>query len=63
MPAGAIAQLLPNRSGPGIHWTMTLVAGCGGSFVGGMLFCLIAGDDLELRFSGLLGSIIITGNW
>lgn len=64
---GAIAQLLLNRQGPGIDWTMALVAGFAGSFVGGMLFSLIAGDGLKLRLSGLLGSIIgsviVTAVW
>ena len=67
MLVGAIAQLLLNRSGPGIDWTMALVAGFAGSFVGGMLFSLIAGDGLKLRLSGVLGSIIgaviVTAVW
>jgi uncharacterized membrane protein YeaQ/YmgE (transglycosylase-associated protein family) len=36
----------------------TLVAGLLGSFVGGLLASLIAGDGLHLRLSGLIGSII-----
>ena len=67
MLVGAIAQLLLNRSGSGIDWTMALVAGFAGSFVGGMLFSLVAGDGLKLRLSGLLGSIIgaviVTAIW
>jgi uncharacterized membrane protein YeaQ/YmgE (transglycosylase-associated protein family) len=35
----------------------TLVAGLVGSFVGGLLVSLLAGDGLALRPSGLLGSI------
>jgi len=35
----------------------TLVAGLVGSFVGGLLVSLLAGDGLRLRPSGLLGSI------
>lgn len=38
LTVGAIDQLLLNRQGPGIDWTMALVAGFAGSFVGGMLF-------------------------
>lgn len=64
---GAIAQLLINRSRPGIDWTIALGAGLGGSFVGGMLFSLIAKDGLRLRPSGLIGSIvgavIVTAVW
>ena len=36
----------------------TLVAGLAGSFVGGLLASLIAGDGLHLRASGLIGSFI-----
>jgi len=56
LTVGAIDQLLLNRQGPGIDWTMALVAGFTGSFVG-MLFSMIAGDGLKLRLSGVLGPI------
>ena len=36
----------------------TLIAGLAGSFVGGLLASLIAGDGLDLRPSGLIGSIL-----
>ena len=36
----------------------SLIAGLVGSFVGGLLFSLIAGDGFEIQPSGLLGSII-----
>ena len=36
----------------------TLVAGLAGSFVGGLLASLIAGDGLNLRPSGLIGSFV-----
>ena len=36
----------------------TLVAGLVGSFVGGLLASLIAGDGLALRPSGLIGSLV-----
>jgi uncharacterized membrane protein YeaQ/YmgE (transglycosylase-associated protein family) len=46
---------------------MALVAGLVGSFVGGLLFSLLAGDGLELRASGLIGSfvgaVIVTAIW
>ncbi len=35
-----------------------LIAGLVGSFVGGLIFSLVAGDGIELRSSGLLGSIL-----
>jgi uncharacterized membrane protein YeaQ/YmgE (transglycosylase-associated protein family) len=67
MSIGAIAQLLLGRSGRGIDWSMALVAGLGGSFVGGLLFSLIAGDGLALRASGIIGSIlgavVVTAVW
>jgi len=67
MAIGAIAQLALGRAGTRIDWTMALVAGLAGSFVGGLLFSLIAGDGLALRASGLIGSIIgaivVTGVW
>jgi uncharacterized membrane protein YeaQ/YmgE (transglycosylase-associated protein family) len=36
----------------------TLVAGLLGSFVGGLLASLLAGDGLDLRPSGLIGSVV-----
>lgn len=36
----------------------TLIAGLAGSFVGGLLGSLIAGDGLDLRPSGLIGSFV-----
>ena len=36
----------------------TLVAGLVGSFVGGLLASLLAGDGLALRPSGLIGSLV-----
>jgi uncharacterized membrane protein YeaQ/YmgE (transglycosylase-associated protein family) len=36
----------------------TLVAGLVGSFVGGLLISVLAGDGLRLRPSGLIGSIV-----
>ena len=46
---------------------MALVSGLIGSFVGGLIFSLVAGDGLELRPSGiigsLLGAVIVTVVW
>lgn len=65
LAVGALAQLVLGRSGRSIDWTMALVAGLGGSFVGGLLISLLAGDGLNFRPSGLIGSfvgaLIVTG--
>jgi uncharacterized membrane protein YeaQ/YmgE (transglycosylase-associated protein family) len=46
---------------------MAFATGIAGSFVGGLLASLLAGDGLELRPSGLIGSIvgavIVTAAW
>ena len=58
MLVGAAAQFLLGRSNRRIDWTMALVAGLAGSFVGGLLASLIAGDGLAFRPSGIIGSIL-----
>ena len=67
MVIGWIAQLLMGRRSTQIDWTLAFVAGTLGSFVGGLLFSLIAGDGLALRPSGVIGSLIgaliITAVW
>lgn len=68
MGLGAVAQWILGRRGSGkTDWTMALIAGVGGSFVGGLLFSLLAGDGLALEPSGIIGSlvgaIIITAIW
>lgn len=67
MLIGAGAQLILGRGGGGIDWTMAIVAGLVGSFVGGLLISLLAGDGIELRASGIIGSlvgaIIVTAIW
>jgi uncharacterized membrane protein YeaQ/YmgE (transglycosylase-associated protein family) len=67
MLVGAVAQLILGRGAKGIDWTLALAAGLIGSFVGGLLISLIAGDGLELRPSGIIGSlvgaIIVTAGW
>ena len=54
--AGWIAQLLVGGGGR-VDWGQSLVAGLVGSFVGGLVISLIAGDGLRIRPSGLIGSI------
>jgi uncharacterized membrane protein YeaQ/YmgE (transglycosylase-associated protein family) len=56
--AGAVAQLVLGTGLYGINWTEAIVAGLVGSFVGGMLLSILAGDGVSLRPSGLIGSII-----
>jgi uncharacterized membrane protein YeaQ/YmgE (transglycosylase-associated protein family) len=54
MVAGWVAQLVLGRS---TNYGEALVAGLVGSFVGGLLGSLLAGDGLEIRATGLIGSI------
>lgn len=67
MLIGAGAQLVLGRDGGSVDWTMAIVAGLLGSFVGGLLASLLAGDGIELRPSGIIGSlvgaIIVTAAW
>jgi uncharacterized membrane protein YeaQ/YmgE (transglycosylase-associated protein family) len=55
---GAAAQFILGRGGRGIDWGMALGAGLIGSFVGGLLASLIAGDGLAFKPSGVIGSIV-----
>lgn len=41
-----------------IDWTEAFIAGIGGSFLGGLVSSLVAGDGLAFRPSGIIGSII-----
>jgi len=53
---GWLAQLaLGQGSKPNAQ---SLIAGLGGSFVGGTLASLLAGDGFNIRASGLIGSFI-----
>ncbi|MCB0896639.1 MAG: GlsB/YeaQ/YmgE family stress response membrane protein [Nocardioides sp.] len=67
MVVGAIAQFILGREEGGVNWTMAIVAGIAGSFVGGLLVSLLSGDGLDLRPSGIIGSIIgaviVTAAW
>ncbi|HYN29352.1 MAG TPA: GlsB/YeaQ/YmgE family stress response membrane protein [Dermatophilaceae bacterium] len=67
MLVGAAAQLLLGRGGSGIDWPLALGSGLAGSFVGGLLASLLAGDGLALRPSGIIGSlagaVLVTGAW
>ena len=67
MVVGAAAQLILGRQGGRINWPAALGAGLAGSFVGGLLISLLSGDGLELRASGIIGSLvgalIVTAAW
>jgi uncharacterized membrane protein YeaQ/YmgE (transglycosylase-associated protein family) len=67
MMIGALAQWILGHPGHRTNWTMAFIAGFGGSFVGGLIFSLLAGDGLALRPSGIIGSIlgalIVTATW
>jgi uncharacterized membrane protein YeaQ/YmgE (transglycosylase-associated protein family) len=56
--AGAVAQLVLGTGIYEINWAEAIVAGLVGSFVGGLLTSIIAGDGIRLRASGIIGSII-----
>jgi uncharacterized membrane protein YeaQ/YmgE (transglycosylase-associated protein family) len=56
--AGGLAQLVLGRSMRDVNWSVAIVTGLLGSFVGGLLVSLLAGDGLELRASGLIGSFV-----
>jgi uncharacterized membrane protein YeaQ/YmgE (transglycosylase-associated protein family) len=67
MIVGAGAQWVLGRTRGGVDWTMAIVAGLVGSFIGGLLIGLLAGDGIDLRPSGIIGSlagaIVVTAAW
>ncbi len=56
--AGWIADALINHRMRPDSWANVTLFGLIGSFIGGLLFSLLAGDGLAIRPSGLIGSII-----
>jgi uncharacterized membrane protein YeaQ/YmgE (transglycosylase-associated protein family) len=44
--------------GAGRPTALALFAGLAGSFVGGLLISLLSGDGLDLKASGIIGSIV-----
>src|SRR3954447_19292018 len=64
---GAGAQLVLGRRRGGIDWAMAIVAGLVGSVIGGLVISLLSGDGLDLRPSGIIGSltgaIVLTAGW
>lgn len=67
MLIGAAAQLILGKAAKGVDWTLALVAGLIGSFVGGLLISLLSGDGLQFRLSGIIGSLVgallVTAGW
>ena len=57
MFVGWLGQLVVSPGQPPA-WGRNLVAGLAGSFVGGTFVSLLAGDGLQIRPSGLIGSIL-----
>ena len=58
MLVGAAAQKILGYGSRGIDWGRAIIAGLVGSFGGGLVLSLLAGDGLELRPSGIIGSIL-----
>jgi uncharacterized membrane protein YeaQ/YmgE (transglycosylase-associated protein family) len=58
MVAGAAAQWVTGGVRRTIDWSVAIVVGLIGSFVGGLLASLLAGDGIRLRPSGILGSVV-----
>jgi uncharacterized membrane protein YeaQ/YmgE (transglycosylase-associated protein family) len=52
--AGGVAGLITGER----DWGRRIIAGLVGSFVGGLLGSLLFEDDLDLRPSGIIGSIV-----
>ncbi len=67
MFVGWIAQIILGANSRTTDWAMALIAGIAGSFVGGLLFSLLAGDGIELRPTGFIGSLVgalvVTAGW
>lgn len=56
LAAGWAAHLLVGRGEP--NYGRLFLVGIAGSFIGGLAGSLLFGDGLELRLSGLVGSIL-----
>jgi uncharacterized membrane protein YeaQ/YmgE (transglycosylase-associated protein family) len=57
--AGWLANLILGGSPRPADWGPILIAGVVGSFVGGLLASLLSGDGLDLRPSGLIGTVVV----
>jgi len=56
--AGWLANLILGGGSRPADWGELVFAGLVGSFVGGMILSLLFGDGLQLRASGIIGSVI-----
>ncbi|MGC0364378.1 putative membrane protein YeaQ/YmgE (transglycosylase-associated protein family) [Rhodococcus sp. 27YEA15] len=67
MIAGGAAQMILGKNARSVDWTLAFVAGLVGSLVGGLVVSLIAGDGINLRPSGIIGSVlgavVVTAVW
>ena len=67
MGIGGLAQVILGGNLYKVDWQMALISGLVGSFVGGLLASLVAGDGLAIRPSGIIGSIVgavvVTALW
>ena len=50
--------MILGKSAKGVDWTLALVAGLVGSFIGGLLISLLSDDGLQFRPSGIIGSLV-----
>lgn len=55
--AGWVAERVVYREYE-VNWTEAFIAGIAGSFVGGLIANLVAGEGFGLHPSGIIGSII-----
>ena len=58
LAVGWVANLILGGGGRPKHWGELLMAGLVGSFIGGLIASLIAGDGINLKPSGIIGSIV-----
>jgi uncharacterized membrane protein YeaQ/YmgE (transglycosylase-associated protein family) len=56
--AGWLANIILGGGSRPADWGELVLAGFAGSFVGGLIFSLLAGDGLAIRPSGMLGSVL-----
>jgi uncharacterized membrane protein YeaQ/YmgE (transglycosylase-associated protein family) len=56
--AGWLANIILGGGSRPKDWGELAIAGFAGSFVGGLLVSLLAGDGIRLRPSGIIGSIL-----
>jgi uncharacterized membrane protein YeaQ/YmgE (transglycosylase-associated protein family) len=67
MVIGAGAQFILGRDHGKVNWSMAIVAGIVGSFIGGLVVSLLSGDGLNLRPSWIIGSlagaVVVTAVW